>query len=231
MEFNKNKLNFKTGFTLAEILIVLTIIGVIASLTIPNLLYTIQRDQFTAAYKKTYSNLVQAISSVKEDNGGTLIGISGNSDTFIPLLSSKFILSRKCGWADNQKYCWHKFNSYYTLIGNPISTENLGFGFVTADGTLISGFVASTTCNLYGNPGLCGHFVVDTNGFKGPNTVGKDIHRFRMYTDRVTPSGHTSAWDCNVIGGCCNRNNTAKFDYDGDGCGFEILNGTYDWEK
>ena len=50
----------KKGFTLSEILIVLTIIGLIAALTVPGVMsHTSQRQKLTA-FKRAYTNLVSA---------------------------------------------------------------------------------------------------------------------------------------------------------------------------
>ena len=45
-------MNRKSGFTLAEVLVTLMIIGVIAAMTIPSLMQNTQQQEFKAAYKK-----------------------------------------------------------------------------------------------------------------------------------------------------------------------------------
>ena len=47
------------AFTLAEVLITLGIIGVVAAMTIPNLISSVETAQFKAIYKKTYAELSQ----------------------------------------------------------------------------------------------------------------------------------------------------------------------------
>ena len=51
----------KEGFTLAEVLITLGIIGVVAAMTIPNLMTNIQGIRVRAQLKKTISTLNQAV--------------------------------------------------------------------------------------------------------------------------------------------------------------------------
>ncbi len=51
-------MRFKKGFTLAEILIVLMVIGAIATMTIPSLMRGVTESQWKTAYKKTYNTLV-----------------------------------------------------------------------------------------------------------------------------------------------------------------------------
>lgn len=51
----------KSGFTLAEVLITLGIIGVVAAMTIPTLMTNTTASQFKTAYKKSLSSLKQGI--------------------------------------------------------------------------------------------------------------------------------------------------------------------------
>ncbi|MBQ8460734.1 prepilin-type N-terminal cleavage/methylation domain-containing protein [bacterium] len=58
----------KKGFTLAEILITIGIIGVISAITIPQLLTNYQKRQTTTKLKKIYSELQQAVKLSEADN-------------------------------------------------------------------------------------------------------------------------------------------------------------------
>ena len=51
----------KSGFTLAEVLVTLTIIGTVAAMTVPSLMNSTATQENTAAYKKMISTLNQAI--------------------------------------------------------------------------------------------------------------------------------------------------------------------------
>jgi prepilin-type N-terminal cleavage/methylation domain-containing protein len=57
------------GFTLAEVLITLTIIGVVAALTIPGLVASYQKKVITTKLKKFYSTMSQALALSEIDNG------------------------------------------------------------------------------------------------------------------------------------------------------------------
>ena len=50
-----------TGFTLAEVLITLGIIGVVAAMTIPTLMSNTGKSELTTAYKKMVSAVNQAV--------------------------------------------------------------------------------------------------------------------------------------------------------------------------
>ena len=74
-------MNKKNGFTLAEVLITLGIIGVVAALTIPNLMKVTTGHAFRTAFKEAYSTLNRAIK--------TNLSLNSNSD-FSTLASGDF---------------------------------------------------------------------------------------------------------------------------------------------
>ena len=59
----------KFGFTLAEVLITLAIIGVVAALTIPNLVQSYKKSVVETKLAKFYSMINQAIKLSEIDNG------------------------------------------------------------------------------------------------------------------------------------------------------------------
>ena len=61
-------MRLKKGFTLAEILIVLMVIGVIATMTVPSLMKGVNEAQFKTAYKKAF-NAVTNIAAVEKISG------------------------------------------------------------------------------------------------------------------------------------------------------------------
>ena len=59
------------AFTLAEVLITLGVIGVVASITIPTMFQSVQKRVFREQFKKRYAVLVQAYRGAQGDLGGT----------------------------------------------------------------------------------------------------------------------------------------------------------------
>ncbi|NLF82892.1 MAG: type II secretion system protein, partial [Candidatus Gastranaerophilales bacterium] len=70
---NKNK-----GFTLAEVLITLSIIGVVAALTIPSLVRKYEKQQWITGYKAAFNLVSQTTMMIAAENGGTLNGAFSN---------------------------------------------------------------------------------------------------------------------------------------------------------
>src|SRR5574344_1035012 len=68
----KYKINhINLAFTLAEVLIVLGIIGIVAAMTIPTLMQKIQDMEFKTAAKKAYSVTSEALKKMNYDYGTT----------------------------------------------------------------------------------------------------------------------------------------------------------------
>ena len=65
----KIKKRNQKGFTLAEVLITLGIIGIVAALTIPVLVKNIEQNQLETAFKKVFTNLEQAYALYYSDRG------------------------------------------------------------------------------------------------------------------------------------------------------------------
>ncbi len=84
------KINKNNGFTLAEVLITLTIIGIVAAITLPSLLVNINDKAWNAQRKALYARMSQAIGEMDTvagygaSNGQTADEIAKNaSETFI----------------------------------------------------------------------------------------------------------------------------------------------------
>ena len=92
----------RISFTLAEMLITLTVIGVIASITIPALMKSYQYQVYTASFKRDYSILNQAFMNIKQDEcGGTFVGCFTSPDDIVNKLGNHLKHNQICPLADN----------------------------------------------------------------------------------------------------------------------------------
>ena len=204
------------AFTLAEILITLTIIGIIASLTIPNLIYEVQQKQYTAAWKKNYSVISQAIKKAADDNGGTIIPIGHEwaTDVFNANFAQYLNAVRTCNAMASAGICWHYNDpsTWYTQHG-----ERGGYawrdnvpGMILADGTiLLTNIYADNTAGVHDS-----YILVDINGFKLPNTIGQDIFSINVHENYVQPGG---------VGDLTSPSNCGQLFWDGWGCSAKRL--------
>ena len=94
---------FENAFTLAEVLITLAIIGVVAAMTMPTLIYNTHGAQFKTAYKKALSVLNQAVvmnlALVDYDFAGT--SANADEDKDIASLYSIFDQRTNGTWISN----------------------------------------------------------------------------------------------------------------------------------
>jgi len=152
------------AFTLAETLIVMGIIGVVAALTLPNLNSSTGDKEKVAKVKKIYQNLNDAFGRAEAVYGPLntwCVGYSGdcNARSFDRIL--EFLkTSKKC---DSVTSCSIKFSEN-------VSSTTYSTAAVLADGTAIGWY--------YSGSGI-GSVVVDIDGIKkGKNRQGYDVFLF-----------------------------------------------------
>ena len=164
------------AFTLAEVLITLGIIGVVAAMTIPTLIGKYQEKQFKTAYKKVYSELSRAFQEALVDQQFTRITQyeGASTEEEFNILKSKFKVSLDCGKTDIYR-CWKKGD---TLCGGSCQSGNASDGIdmengkpADNDSLCFIDISGQSWCSYSARENI---FVVDTNGFANPNQFGKD---------------------------------------------------------
>lgn len=204
------------GFTLAEVLITLGIIGVVAAMTIPTLMQNIQDRQFKEAAKSAYSKASQAIMQIKQDNGGDLSSYYTTGNSFKPVFMTYFKVIKDC----NLQGCVLGSDSstiYTSLTGVPANTHCMGNGqFMTADGMfwgIVNGNFAN---NLW--------IAVDVNGLSSkPNIYGRDVFFFQLINDSLIPMGSANAFNSTPSSYC---NKSVSSNWAGFGCMYYVMQGT-----
>ena len=194
------------GFTLAEILITLTVIGVVAALTIPTLLQNTNQAELKTALKRDFADLSQATLSIKNDLGGSFVnafpGDWTGSESLKNAFKGKLSYIKECrgtttwggsGTGASAEGCWHGANEWQALSGAKLAEETPS-GLILSNGTLMFFISERSNCTLDLNPyggtyKRCGFIDIDVNGFKKPNTMGKDIFEFSVTSDTLIPAG------------------------------------------
>jgi prepilin-type N-terminal cleavage/methylation domain-containing protein len=205
------------GFTLAEILITLLIIGVVASLVIPALINDTQEAELKIAFKKAYSDINQATMLLINDNAGSLKGLCANNDCqknlFLPYLS----YTKSCSSSQGNGNCWHEADKFWFLDGTPTSPVgwSSSAGIVLSSGVLLKFWDASSNCSVL-SMNACGTIAIDVNGFKGPNRFGKDILRIYILEKGIKPFGTQGDLAVNLCEGSTGSNS-------GYGCAAKYL--------
>ena len=177
--FNKNKIN--NAFTLAEVLITLGVIGVVAALTMPSLINKIQEKQFHSKFKKSYAVFSQAAQKIYNEDGEFSVYEHSMWGEYLCKLGNHIKIA-KSGTSCGNKYPyvrWHDNLQWYNQKGEPMSffgngAYALNFTFITTDGTMYM-----LNCE--------NQVLIDVNGFKRPNKIGKDIYFFNLKSNTNQP--------------------------------------------
>lgn len=166
------------AFTLAEMLIVLAIIGVVAALTIPAIISNYQKNQQVVALKKAYSQISQSIqrsmmeSNVENFNEEVLLhGENANPKEFF---KKYFNVTKYCD-KDNHSLCFPTVTSIDKSTSSDIASK-FDYCAVIKDGS-------SICVQNVGENGSPITFYVDTNGLEKPNVAGRDVFSFSVYHD------------------------------------------------
>lgn len=192
------KLSYKFAFTLAEVLITVGIIGIIATIVIPVLISEYQKYTYVESLKKAYNEFDHALQQVAIDYGCPnnlictgLFATGSDALSVGSVLVKYFKVAKDCGIEQDQG-CWPSSTNanYDGSSGTNYDFDNYstGYKFITADGM---SFMIENPYN--GNCGMnlssgkygyltkyCGRFYVDVNGLKGPNYYGRDTFQFRI---------------------------------------------------
>ncbi|OGI01546.1 MAG: hypothetical protein A2104_07260 [Candidatus Melainabacteria bacterium GWF2_32_7] len=189
------------GFTLAEILITVTIIGIVASFAIPTLYHNIQEESYKTRWISIYSILNQATISILMDQGGSLVGVFKTSNNDIREEYLKYLsYVQKCNSGASLGSCWHA--SHKNLNGGDAWIDTNFSRAILTNGMLIAFLNYDAQCDKVDwrtiNGPLCGEFYVDVNGWKKPNIRGKDIFGGWILLNGLKPHGYNDGWDPNT---------------------------------
>jgi len=188
------------AFTLAETLIVMGVIGVVAALTIPSLSNSTNDKDVVAKVRKNYSAL--------EDAFGRMIGTYGEFDSWGATLATEDLgkrlfssmkLTKDCGITVN-KDCFANNSTMLKSDGADLSSNvnaQNAYKVLLADGASVAVNVDNSTCtaNVGANVSqdlkeVCGTILVDIDGpSKGKGMHGLDLFQFLITKKGVFPVG------------------------------------------
>ena len=228
-----------TGFTLAEVLITLGIIGVVASMIIPTLMQNAQDREIISGLKKTFSVLSSAYTMAVQEEGepdtwGITADIAGRV-TILNKIKPYLKILKDCS-PDAKRGCFPTDENYKWLTNDDdMVFDNIGRSLILADGSIILGqSVVSATCNssTFGSTlalkHICGIYLVDVNGFKKPNTMGKDTFLFYLTKYGIVPVGSSAETWMPFTAHCVNAGGISN----GQGCAaWVIYNENLDYTK
>ena len=189
----------RLGFTIAELLITLGIIGVVAVLLLPRVFDYIEEQQFDAARKVVLKNVGEAVRLVSLN---TDIRSANDAEDFVEnylrkelkiLKTCKNEKLRECGIETNENGIFTVAETRTTMPrvindlapkvsnGSYIDTNAESYGFVMTNGYSANLFYNKNCISdnkdsaHYVQDMMCVNIIYDLNGLARPNQVGKDI--------------------------------------------------------
>lgn len=168
------------AFTLSEVLITLGIIGVIAAITIPNLIKEYQKQQTATQVEKAFANINEAINRSRSENGPPETwnwpssGATALQDTVETYLIPYFSISKNCGYNSSANECSNAPKKYLNETTN-YSWGNGLYHIILNDGTYVGFHFNSFPTGL-----TTLMILVDLNGNVKPNLIGKDVFQMRL---------------------------------------------------
>lgn len=174
--------NNHRAFTLAEVLITVGIIGVIAAITIPALVNNYKKAQYVAQLKKTYFTFVngfhfmattEGVSYLSDTEFGRALNISSSSEPDAQTqinainthLSKYFKIIKACDGSTAANNCPMASIAYKKLNNEEIGNIFEVPYFQLSDGSVMGILTAGNGTIL---------FDIDVNGQAGPNQIGRD---------------------------------------------------------
>ena len=208
---SKNLAAKKVAFTLAEVLITLGIIGVVAALTIPNVIKQYQDRVTVTKLQKAYSVLNQAFRQSENDNGSSELWQEtdeiGTKAYFEKYWKPYFVepqlckTYKECGYTSVAPYSYK--DGSHSALG--ISSSRVFFK--TADDVFY--FFTDSSTGSSGNVVPLKNVYIDINGAKAPNKFGEDVFVFNRVAGKgIIPNGYKDTYnslatDCKKYGTQC----------------------------
>lgn len=207
--FNKRFL----GFTLAEVLIVVGIIGIVAALTIPTLIHNQKKAALKAGFLKANALVMTVIYQLVSEKNvtefkdeycyynnpacktGEYTGMNSGQKLMTDLLPYLQCVESKMGV---ERLPDDKRTTFYTITGGSTGGQD-GMILTNPEAILKDGMILTIGAPSAAYPQI----VIDTNGNKGPNRYGYDIFWWRLEGMKAIPASfyYADGEDCALDSG------------------------------
>ncbi len=172
----------KKSFTLAEVLITLGVIGIVAAMTLPTLINKHHKQVTVTRLKQSYAIISEAIKQSEVVNGSDEYwNYETDGETFYKTYLKNYVkVIGEGALSDLNAHI-----SYKTLNGGTMAAliqEGNNYTIKLANGSII--IISNRVFNNYKLIGI------DVNGFANPNQIGKDLFYINISKGRgVQPYG------------------------------------------
>ena len=216
--------NRKCAFTLAEVLITLGIIGVVAAITTPTLINSYRNKTLEAQFKKQYSLIQQALLNMQEQEGAIPNYQNFPGHKFVKTFQNYYSILADCKNSNCEAMDMEAAggeygnltSKVYRTYNNAVYAGNGLFDdgqFMISDGSFLLFNTSTVTSRII--------ITVDTNGYHAaPNRWGLDLFTFQIEesSGKLLPMGTDGTY---FIGNFCSVNSSNKMN--GLTCAYRAL--------
>lgn len=203
------------AFTLAEVLITLGLIGIIAAITIPALVQNNRERTTITGLKKAYSVFSQAMKMSEVDNGPATSWNCATNTCLLGMLTPYLKLAKNCG---PNSGCFPMVTYKYINGSDTVTFDSNaayakarlsdGASFLISDVDSTCSFSATSNASNLALKNVCGKLIIDINGDGPPNTGGWDTFGFYLTKYGVIPRGTKDDTDNALVDSCSNKTGT-----------------------
>ena len=186
-----DQLSRKAAFTMAEVLITLGIIGIVAAMTLPTVINRAQRKILTQQFKKSYATVQNAINLAQSEWGAPYecywLKKSANAGYYLDQCSAfwdAFLknvkIIQKCDGDDYDCHPKYKTVDEVLADGGEMINDNCSMDlvnfatfYILYDGTYL---IVNDNFRVNNQKHHKIYFGIDINGSKGPNKWGYDLY-------------------------------------------------------
>ena len=212
----------KKGFTLAEVLMTLGIIGVVAALTTPALIQNTGDAKIGPRLLKAKTTFETATEMMLTKDGYTAMTAISKDPEVIGNRLRNYMKIDRIEHANKGNFSYKKYDGTEIPASDIDVSESgnykFGIRYDSNDGVIyyISVFNISPNATPYNQS--VGKVIVDINGAQGPNTVAKDTFFFTLFNDgTLKPTGgywqDSSHWNHPDPRNQCNEKNVGNDTY------------------
>ncbi len=226
----------KKGFTLAEVLVSMAIVGIVAALVMPalynnskksamgaslassvELLQNGMKNIFTETTSRSDSGSIETLSAIRKSD----IGLDG--DTYITDDNAFYDLTRGLLGIEDSDYGINNIKTYNNAAPSETLTEGLtAYKFKKSPAVVLFHNVSIANIATAADDDIIAKVIIDANGAEQPNKFGEDVFLFGL-TNRgiLIPAGSEKYhdFDNTVATGACSTGSVG----DGTACAARVM--------
>lgn len=179
------------GFSLAEVIVCLAIVGIIAAMVIPVMVFDVYEKTTVVKLVKFYSTISNAYKMVRSVYGPPedwpdhpFNSKKANKALFVEKFKPFLKIMHDCE-VENSSLCLMN-NQYYKIDGSIEMNLVNRYDLVLADGSSVL-FYTRNDGAQHSRTKSYGYIYIDINGVNGPNRAGYDLFEFAIMNDYIVP--------------------------------------------